>query len=129
VGGGAENFYLNQKYEMIKLKIMKYEMIYKQKKYKFTAAFLALLKRVYYYMHVIEFFKNMRFDAVKKFFELLKFYNSYCIQLIIGIGATQFQIKKITSKNLAISALALQFLIEVLDSIKSKILNSLVSQN
>lgn len=61
---------------------------------------------IYEYLHLIDYFKTMRDTSSKKLIELLKFYNSYANELIIGGGAFQLGVQ-ITAGNLALSSVCL----------------------
>lgn len=68
---------------MYNLKIMKTELTFGENTYKFTKAYLSLIKRIYGYLHIIENFKSIRNDTLNRLYDLLKFYNSYSIELLI----------------------------------------------
>jgi hypothetical protein len=52
---------------------------------------------------------------------MLKLYNSYTTQLILGAGAIHFgKMKTIAAKNLAISSLCLRFMLRVFEIVQGR---------
>lgn len=62
---------------------MKTELCFKEKKYKFTRAYLLFIKRIYGYLHLLEYFKTIRTETFNKMCDILKFFNNYSVDLII----------------------------------------------
>jgi len=62
---------------------MKTELYFLEKKYKFTRSYLLFIKRIYNYLHLLEYFKTIRTETFNKMCDILKFYNNYSIDLII----------------------------------------------
>lgn len=62
---------------------MKTELTFGENIYKFTKAYLSLIKRVYGYLYIIENFSSIRNDTLNRLYDLLKFYNFYTIELLI----------------------------------------------
>ncbi|KAL4462624.1 hypothetical protein ABPG74_000454 [Tetrahymena malaccensis] len=106
---------------LIQIKIIKNQITYKNSAYKLTSAFLHFLKMIYEYLHLIDYFKSMRESSSKKLIELLKFYNSYANELIIGGGAFQLGVQ-ITAGNLALSSLCLQFALKIFPQMTERII-------
>jgi vacuolar protein sorting-associated protein 54 len=106
-----------------KIKILKNEIHVEGKKFKLTKAYLKLLKRVYNYIHLIEHFESeAKEKTLAKLFSLFNVYNSKSTQLIIGRGGLHFEVlKKITSRNLAMSTLCLEFSFSVFSYLEKKL--------
>ena len=69
------------------LKIIKNQIIANGETYKVTSAFLVLLRALFEYIHLLEYFPTLRGSSASKIYELLRFYNSYALKLTLGKGA------------------------------------------
>jgi len=102
--------------------IKKNEIFIGDQRFKATGSFLLLIKMICDNYNIALKFSSIESESISKLFEILKFYNSYSIQLILGAGATTFgKVKKITAKTLALSSVSLSLLLELIDPLHERI--------
>ncbi len=78
--------------------------------YKFSESFLLLIEILEEYVRIAENFPNTQNEVAAKIAEVIRFYNSYSCQLIIGAAAVvlgKIKSKNITARHLCICSLCL----------------------
>lgn len=106
----------------IPIKIMKNEIFIENEKFMLGNSTLNLIKSLFELLQFIEISPINATETVAKIFELIKFYNSYTCQLILGAGAIYFdKLKAISVKVLAFSSLILSFVACISTKIGKKI--------
>ncbi|CAG9317420.1 unnamed protein product [Blepharisma stoltei] len=85
-----------------------------------TACLLMFYKIIYEYVKMCEELQIPN-EIGSRMVEMLKFYNSKTFHLIASAGATQFRLKKITSKHLGLSVQGITFILEELPYIEMRL--------
>jgi len=102
--------------------IQKNELYINKKRYRVTGSFLLLIQICYEYFTIASKFNYIGMDTIGKLFEIIKLYNSYTTQLVLGAGAIAFgKIKKITAKVLALSTISLTLLVDLVPPLQTKL--------
>jgi len=85
-----------------------------------------LIKIIYDFLHIAQKFRFNGSITISRLFDIIKYYNSYACQLILGAGAIHLNvIKTITAKILAFSSLCLSLLLSILDPMQMIILKTI----